>query len=115
MYDMIKKAKAGDRESIALILLEAPDRESGKDEDSPEDYAMSIMDKKEKKMDPLKMSILSALEPMGMPEGLQMEICKVVYEGIKDGSISAEGVAEEPEEGPEEDNPGKPENEDDMY
>ena len=109
MHDMMKKVKAGDRESIALILLDAPDRESGKDEDSPEDYAMSIMGNKEKKMDPLKKSILSALDPMGMPEGMQMEVCKIIYDAIKSGSISSDGSSDEPEESsdePEEGNPG---------
>ena len=60
-------------------------------------------------MDPLKKSILSALDPMGMPEGMQMEVCKIIYDAIKSGSISSEGSSDEPEESsdePEEGNPG---------
>lgn len=102
MHDIMKKAKAGDRESIALILLEAPDRVDGGDDESPEDYAKSIMDKEEKKMDPLKKSILEALDPMGMPGPMQMAVCKVIYEAIKGGKISMDESPAEEEEG----NPG---------
>jgi hypothetical protein len=95
MHDKLKKIQSGDRESIALILLDAPDRPPGEDTESPEDYAMSLVKKSEKEKDPLKVSILEALEPMGLPPAMQKEVCKVIYEALKSGNISLEEQADE--------------------
>lgn len=104
MHDLIKKAKGGDRESIALILLDAPDRQKPNKDESPEDYAMSYVKDKEEKMDPLKQSILDTLDPLDLPESLQVAVCEAVYKGIKGGDISkgSDDHGDEKNDNPEE-------------
>ena len=103
---MMKKIKGGDKESIAIMLLEAPDRNPDDMDDSPEDYAMKMAEdqygekSKDGEMDQLKESILQALGPVSMPEEMKMEVCKHIYDAVKKGDIDAGMVGQEP-------NPGK--------
>ena len=101
MHDMMQKIKAGDKESIAIVLLEAPDR--GKDhkmsDSSPEEYAEKMVDesygedKEGGEMDPLKESILGLLEPIPMPDDIRMEICKIIYDAVDSGQLSKDNDA----------------------
>ena len=108
MHDMMKKINGGDRESIAIMLLEAPDRESEDTSESPEESAMKMAedqygdkdDDGDQGMDQLKESILKALGPVSMPEDLSMEVCKHIYDAVKNGDIDAGMEGQEP-------NPGK--------
>tara|TARA_R100000808_G_C2155067_1_gene166786 strand:- start:5576 stop:5887 length:312 start_codon:yes stop_codon:yes gene_type:complete len=102
MHDMMQKIKAGDKESIAIVLLEAPDR--GKDHkmsgSSPEEYAAQMVDEsygkdqdEDEKNDPLKESILGLLEPIPMPDDIRMEICKVIYDAINSGQLKGDDAS----------------------
>lgn len=100
MHDMMKKIKSGDKESIAIMLLEAPDRSMDMMGQDPEQYAMEMAEKEygDKKMDGLKKSILAAMDQFPMPEDMKMAICKAIYDGVKKGDISAEKADEAEEE-----------------
>ena len=98
--DMMKKIKSGDKESIAIVLLEAPDR--GKDhkmsDSSPEDYAEQMVDEsygddESGEMDPLKQSILDLLEPIPMPDDIRMEICKIIYDAVQSGQLKGDDAS----------------------
>lgn len=84
MKDMKMK---GNKESIAIVLLDAPDRDKDHKmyDASPEDYAKEMMnDSYEKKEnDPLKEKILELLEPISMPDEIKMEVCEVIYDAVK--------------------------------
>lgn len=100
MHDMMQKIKAGDKDSIAIVLLEAPDR--GNDhkmsDSSPEEYAEKMVDEsygeeEGEEMDPLKESILGLLEPIPMPDDIRMEICKIIYDAVESGQLSKDDDA----------------------